>query len=226
MSKDYAEILREIEADVEKYSPYPDKVKIVAVSKYVEPEVALEAYKQGIKCFGENRAQLLLPKKDYFEKNVITDVEWHFIGNLQTNKVRQIAPFVTMIHSVNRLSLAREIDVQAKKYRRVIPVLLEINIYGEESKEGYEIDTLIGDIPALTNLENLNIIGLMTMAPITEKQDILDKVFGGLRSLQDRLNAEYFGGRLTELSMGMTNDYKVALTHGATIVRIGSKIFK
>jgi len=220
------EALAEIQNDIKNLSPYPNKVKLVAVSKYSTPEQILEAYNLGVRIFGENKVQSLREKKDYFDNQGITDVNWDFIGNLQSNKVKYIYDYVRLIHSINKLSLAQEIDKKGALLGRKIDTLLEINIIGEESKEGYLLTDLKGDLEKLTKLKNINIIGLMTMAPFTENEKIVRETFVGLRKMKDKLNKEVFNDNLIELSMGMTGDYKFALEEGATIIRIGSKIFK
>ncbi|MGL5760151.1 MAG: YggS family pyridoxal phosphate-dependent enzyme, partial [Cetobacterium sp.] len=150
----------------------------------------------------------------------------HFIGNLQKNKVKYIARFIDMIHSINKLSLAEEINKRAKEHDRVIEVLIEINLFQEDSKEGYDYQDFLNDIPALLSLENIKIKGLMTMAPYTDNEDFIRNGFKKLRELKEELNILYFNDSLTELSMGMSNDYKLALEEGATLIRVGSKIFE
>lgn len=214
----------EIREDIKKYSPCPEKVEFIAVTKYVDTEVMTKLLQAGANVFGENKAQLIKEKYEYFSKDN-ENIKWHFIGNLQKNKVKYIASFISLIHSVNKLSLAKEIDKRAKENNRKIDVLLEINIAGEESKEGYKYEDLLIDIPELLKLENINIVGLMTMAPFTDDTIIIRDVFSKLRTIKDDLNKTYFDGKLQELSMGMTNDYKIALEEGATIIRVGRKIY-
>ena len=217
--------IEEILEDVKKYSPHPEKVKLIAVTKYVGVDKLEETLAAGYNIFGENRAQVIKDKVEYFkDKNV--NIEWHFIGNLQKNKVKYIIDDVDLIHSVNKLSLAQEIDKKAEQSSKIMDVLLEINVYGEESKQGYSLDELKCDIIELQNLKNLNIIGVMTMAPFTDDEKILRMVFSELRRIKDELNKEYFNNNLTELSMGMSNDYKIALQEGSTFIRVGTKIFK
>ncbi|MDR1832440.1 MAG: YggS family pyridoxal phosphate-dependent enzyme [Fusobacteriaceae bacterium] len=217
--------IREIAEDIAKYSPKPREVRLVAVSKYVGPETMAEAVAEGITIFGENRAQSFRDKKAWFDEKGIKDVSWHFIGNLQKNKVRYIVADAALIHSVNRLDIAAEIDRQAAGIGRVVDVLLEVNVSGEQSKEGYSPEILKKELDRLTKLKNIHIIGLMTMAPLTEHEATIRKCFGGLRELEAELNESTFHGQLRELSMGMTNDYKIALSEGATLIRIGSKLF-
>lgn len=218
--------IQEIQADIKKHSIYPERVKFIAVTKYVQPEVMDEILACDVKVFGENKAQVIKEKYEKYISEGKNDIEWHFIGNLQKNKVKYIAPFIKLIHSVNKLSLAQEIDKRALQNGRVIDVLLEINIAGEESKEGYELENLYQELPQLMELKNINIIGLMTMAPFVDDEPLVRGVFKRLREIKDELNEKYFNGRLTELSMGMTNDYKIALEEGATLIRVGRKIYE
>lgn len=218
--------IQEIREDIRKHSVYPDKVKFIAVTKYVTPEIMDEILNCGVKVFGENKAQVIKDKYERYSTEGRDDIEWHFIGNLQKNKVKYIAPFIELIHSVNKLSLAQEIDKRALQNSRIIDVLLEINIAGEESKEGYDLEELYRDLPQLMELKNINIKGLMTMAPFVEDETIVRGVFKRLHEIKNELNEKYFEGRLTELSMGMTNDYKIALEEGATLIRVGRKIYE
>lgn len=216
--------IEQILNDIKLYSPHPEKVKLIAVSKYVDIDTIQEILKV-YNILGENKAQILKEKSNYFlEKN--QEIEWHFIGNLQKNKVKYIIDRVKLIHSINKLSLAEEIDKRAKSINKIIDVLLEINIFGEESKQGYNLDELINEIESLKNLKNINIIGLMTMAPLNVDEKITRKVFSQLREIKEQLNNDFFSGTLTELSMGMSDDYKIALQEGSTLIRIGSKLYK
>lgn len=217
------ENIKKIKDDIQKYSPYPEKVKLIAVTKYVDNSTIEKVLDGGSEYLGENKVQVLTEKENYFKDR---KVKWHFIGNLQKNKVKYIASFIDMIHSINKLSLAKEIDKRAKENNRVIDVLLEINVAQEESKEGYILEELYKDIPQLLELKNINIVGLMTMAPFTEDESILRSTFKKLNSLKEDFNKEYFNGTLVHLSMGMSNDYKIALEEGATFIRVGSKIFE
>lgn len=220
------ENILELKKDIEKYSPNPERVLLLPTTKYVDAYGILEVVKAGCRVLGENRVQALEEKRNILNDLGETDIEWHFIGNLQKNKVKYIAPYIQMIHSVNKISLAKEIDKRAKENNRRIKVLLEVNISKEESKEGYSIERLYEELPNLLKFENIEICGLMTMAPFTEEEKIIRKVFSDLKKLKEELNETHFNGSLIELSMGMTNDYKIALSEGATILRVGSKIFK
>ena len=219
------ERIEEIFNDIKKYSPHPEKVKLVAVTKYIDCDKIEEVLTSGYNILGENKAQVIREKIDYFKQKNI-DVEWHFIGNLQKNKVKYIIEDVSLIHSVNKLSLAQEIDKRAEQLNKVVDVLLEINIYGEENKQGYDFDELISDLAELKKLKNINIKGLMTMAPLGVDIDTTRKVFVSLARIKKELNEKYFNNTLTELSMGMSDDYKIALEEGSTIIRIGTMLFK
>ena len=203
--------VEEILEDIKKYSPYPEKVKLVAVTKYSSVEDIEKFLETGQIICGENKVQVIKDKIEYFKEK---------------NKVKYIIDDVDLIHSVNKLSLAQEINKKAEQSSKIMDVLLEINVYGEESKQGYSLDELKCDIIELQNLKNLNIIGVMTMAPFTDDEKILRMVFSELRKIKDELNKEYFNNNLTELSIGMSNDYKIALQEGSTFIRVGTKIFK
>jgi hypothetical protein len=213
--------------DVKKHSINPEKVKVVAASKYVGADGIKALAKSGVKICGENRVQALRDKREELSAEGMENcVVWHFIGTLQKNKIKYIIDYVDLIQSVHEFSLLEELDKKAFKNARVLDVLLEVNISGEESKHGFEVDEIISKIDEIKRLKNINVKGLMTMAPFTENESVTREVFRGLRLTKDRLNAEeYFDGSLEELSMGMSNDYKVALEEGATIIRIGSRLF-
>lgn len=217
--------IEQIKEEIKKYSPYPEKVKIVAVSKYVDVDIIEKILETDCNVLGENKVQVLKDKIAYFkEKN--TNLEWHFIGNLQKNKVKYIIDDVSLIHSVNKLTLAEEIDKRAKAVNKKVDILLEINISEEESKQGYNLEELFKDIKNLKKFENINIIGLMTMTPLNAEEETIRAIFQSLRKIKDELNEKYFFGTLKELSMGMSSDYKIALQEGSTMIRIGSKLYK
>ncbi len=224
--KQIEERMKEVYEEVRQYSPYPEKVKVIAVSKYLNAEEMLPYLETGIVTLGENRAQVIQEKYELLSSYPFAkSLEWHFIGNLQKNKVKYIVDKVAMIHSVNKLSLAEEINKKMGSLNHKMPVLIEVNVSGEESKEGYDVLEAEQDIPALLKLENIRICGLMTMAPFTEDTEEQRKVFRKLRTLKEEWNKKYFQDKLTELSMGMSNDYKIALQEGATMIRLGRKIF-
>ncbi len=211
--------------DINQYSKHPERVTLVGVTKYVDVEVIKKLLNTGVENLGENKVQVL---KEKYQLLLDYDIvpRWHFIGNLQRNKVKYIVPFVKLIHSVNSLSLALEIDKQAAKIKRVVDVLLEINIFGEENKKGFLYEGLFKEVPQLLKLENIRIKGVMAMAPNVEDKNYIREGFKKLRELKEFLNLEYFNGSLTELSIGMSGDYKIALEEGATLIRIGTNLFK
>lgn len=206
-------------------SSLPAHVCLVAVSKLHPVEELTEAYNAGQRVFGENKVQELVPKYEAMPK----DIEWHLIGHLQTNKVKYIAPFVTLIHGVDSFKLLAEIDKQAKKIDRIIDCLLQIHIAQEESKFGFSEDearVMLTD-GAYSELSNIRIRGLMGMASFTDNEAQVRKEFKDLKQLFDSLKCSFFkdNAEFNILSMGMSEDYKIAIEEGSTMVRIGSSIF-
>lgn len=203
----------------------PDKVTLVAVSKFHPVEALQEAYQAGQRVFGESRAQELTAK----QKVLPGDIQWHFIGPLQSNKVKEIAPFIAMIQSVDSLKLLQEIDKQAAKNGRTIRVLLEIRIAQEETKHGLSCEECraLLDHPLLPDLKNIQICGLMGMATYTEDTAQITREFQGLKAFFDELKNSYFKNSddFTELSMGMSYDYPLAIQEGSTLIRVGTFIF-
>jgi pyridoxal phosphate enzyme (YggS family) len=201
------------------------KAKLIAVSKTQPIEKIKEAYDAGQRLFGENKAQEMLAKYQALPE----DMEWHMIGHLQTNKVKYITSFVSLIHSVDSEKLLEEIDKQGKKAGRIIPCLLQVHIAMEETKFGFsaeEVSSLLGG-PALPNLKNIEIRGLMGMATFTENKETVRGEFQSLKKLFDQLKERELASNavMKELSMGMSSDYKIALQEGSTYVRIGTAIF-
>lgn len=206
-------------------SSLPESVKLIAVSKFHPVETIKEAYEAGQRIFGESRVQELMAKQPALPD----DIEWHFIGTLQTNKVRYIAPFISMIQSVDTLRLLQEISRQAERCNRVIRILLEVHIAEENSKHGFSVDeckTLFtGNI--LQQYPNIQVCGLMGMATFTDNINQVRHEFGILRTLFEDIKSLPVTDKanFTELSMGMSDDYKTAIEEGSTIVRIGTGIF-
>ena len=203
----------------------PPHVKLIAVSKTKPNEDILEAYHTGQLMFGENKAQELQLKYTQLSK----DIQWHFIGHLQTNKIKYIAPFVHLIHSVDSFKLLVEIDKEAKKNDRIIDCLLQFYIATEESKYGFDLDEaelLLGSEIYFT-LKNIRVVGVMGMATYTEDEQLIRTEFKQLKMYFDTLKTKYFANNddFKELSMGMTSDYHIAIQEGSTMVRIGSAIF-
>lgn len=201
------------------------KVTLVAVSKTHPPERVLDLYRQGQRIFGENRAQEMLAKHAALPK----DIEWHLIGHLQTNKVKMIAPFVRMIHSVDSLKLLLEIDKQAKNFGRVLDCLLQFHIATEETKFGLDEDEARALLQSAEyhNMQHIRLCGVMGMASFSDDQNLVRSEFRRLYGIFQNLKNEFFpdAPHFRELSMGMSGDWQIAVEEGSTMVRIGSLIF-
>ena len=196
-----------------------DKAELIAVSKTRSIEEIIEAYDQGQKKFGENRVNELAEKYD----NLPKDIEWHMIGHLQKNKVKYISEFISLIHSLDRLSLAKEIDKNAKKENRSIDCLIQIKISNDESKYGLNPKLLDSFYIDLKQFENINIVGLMAMATFTKDQNLIDQEFREMESLFKKMKTIYPNFKI--LSIGMSDDYLLAISNGSNMIRVGSKIF-
>lgn len=206
-------------------SELPLGVSLVAVSKFHPFEAIKEAYRAGQRIFGESRVQELLGK----QASLPADIQWHFIGHLQTNKVKYIAPFVSMIDAVDSWKLLEEIDTQGGRCGRVIPCLLELHIAQEESKYGFTFNSCreMLDNGAWRSLQHVAICGVMGMATYTDDEKQVAQEFASLHDFFTMLKRTYFedDARFKEISMGMTHDYLLAVAAGSTMVRIGTKIF-
>lgn len=203
----------------------PSSVKLVAVSKTRPLEEILEAIETGQVIFGENRAQEMADK----HLKINQPVEWHMIGHLQTNKIKYIAPFVTLIQSVDSFKLLKEINKEAEKNNRVISCLLQVYIAKEESKFGFseeELNEMLNSLDFKT-LNYVRIIGLMGMATFSDDESLTRKEFKSLKTTFDNIKSSYFNNNkeFCEISMGMSGDYKIAIQEGSTMVRVGSSIF-
>lgn len=200
--------------------------RLIAVSKTHPPEAVQEAYEAGQRAFGENKVQEMVAKSEVLPK----DIEWHMIGHLQRNKVKYIAPFVHLIHSVDSFKLLREINKAGGKAGRRLRCLLQIHIAEEETKFGFDRDELFEmlDHPDFQSFENIEIHGLMGMATFTEEEEKIRREFKSLKSLSTEITEKYGNIpflKIHELSMGMSNDFHIAIEEGATLIRIGSAIF-
>lgn len=204
------------------HATLPEGVTLVAVSKFHPIEALREAYEAGQRIFGESRPQEMCAKQPLLP----ADVEWHMIGHLQTNKVKYIAPFVALIHSVDSARLVAEINRQAERCGRVIDVLFEVHLAEDESKSGWDEGELREFIAsgALADYPNVRVRGLMTIGTLTDDIKLNKSEFRTLRALFEELRGE-FGEEFDTVSMGMTSDYHEAIECGSTMVRIGSKIF-
>ncbi len=197
----------------------PEQVGIIAVTKYVGLETTGQVLKAGIRHIGENRWQDAKAKWDAFG----SQGTWHFIGHLQTNKVKDVVGKFHYIHSLDRLSLAREIERKAAALEIEVPCFLQVNISGEESKFGLDPERLMDFVRQIRDFKHIRISGLMTMAPHTEDPQQTRPVFRGLRQLRDELNRlSLLDAPVADLSMGMSNDFEIAVEEGATWVRLGS----
>lgn len=203
-------------------SKLPEGVTLVAVSKFHPVERLQEAYEAGQRVFGESRPQEMASKY----QQLPADVEWHMIGHLQTNKVKMIAPFVSMISSVDSERLIEEIEKQAAKHNRTIDILLEVHVAEEETKSGWSEEELYNYLAtgALERMEHIRVRGVMTIASNTDDQSVVRRDFQHIRNIFEELKPR-FGEAFDTLSIGMSDDYPLALEYGSTMVRIGTAIF-
>lgn len=203
----------------------PEHVTLVAVSK-TKPIAALqEVYEAGQRHFGENKVQEMTEKWEVLPK----DIKWHLIGHLQTNKVKYIAPYVHLIHSVDSFKLLKEIDKEAKKNNRIIDCLLQFHVAQEETKFGLDFEEAkeLIENPEFIDLHNVHLVGVMGMASFTENEDVVRKEFQQLEDYFQLIKSYYFtfNDDFKEISMGMSGDYQLAIEEGSTMVRVGSSIF-
>lgn len=206
-------------------SQLPEHVSLVAVSKTKPNEDILEAYEAGQRIFGENKAQELITKQPQLPE----DIQWHYIGHLQSNKVKYLAPFVSLVHSIDRKKILKELNKEGKKNDRIINGLLQFHIAEETSKFGLSLDEsreILNNV-GVNNYPHVNIVGVMGMATFTENEEQIRKEFRQLKSIFDILKSEYFSdcNAFKEISMGMSNDYQIAIEEGSTMLRIGSSVF-
>jgi len=215
-------IMQKIAAAAKRCNRSPDTVKLLAVTKTVPPQIIEQAIGAGLKAFGENYVQEAREKIARIQERV----QWHMIGHLQTNKAKYVVNLFDYIHSVDRLELAREIDRRAEMAGRQINILIEVNISGESSKSGIRASEAIELIKNVSMMRNLSVRGLMTMAPYSDNPENSRPYFAALKDLQQKIIQEGIAGiQMDELSMGMTDDFEVAIEEGATMVRIGRAIF-
>lgn len=220
-------IMNNIKQNIEQIKKIvPKHVKLIAVSKTKPISDIEKAIAAGQNFFGENKAQELVSKASAIDKK---KVEWHMIGHLQTNKVKKILPLVHLIHSVDSFKLAKQIDKEAQKINKVVSCLIQIHIAKEETKYGFSEDEFLTilQMPDFYQLKNIKICGLMGIATFTNNRQIIEAEFSKLRKLFERIKKEYFKELLyfNELSMGMSNDFQIAIDQGSTMIRIGSLIF-
>ncbi|MBU0904138.1 MAG: YggS family pyridoxal phosphate-dependent enzyme [Firmicutes bacterium] len=218
ITQNYQEIQQRIQQACKRSNRKDSEIHIVAVTKSVSLERTKEALHAGLINLGENRPEGLLLKTEHIQ----SDAKWHYIGSLQTRKVKQVIDTIDFLHSLDRLSLAEEIQKRANK---PIDCFVQVNVSGEEAKHGIELDLLEDFILSLQPFDKIKVIGLMTMAPNTEDEQVLRSVFSKLKSAQQKIaEAQFDFAPCTELSMGMSNDFEIAIEEGATFVRIGTAL--
>ncbi len=222
IKENYAEVLQKVEAACMRSGRVKDEVTLIAVSKTKPIEMLKEVYECGCRDFGENKVQEIMDKYEQLP----SDVHWHMIGHLQTNKVKYIVDKVYMIHSVDSVKLAKEISKEALKKGVTVKILLEVNVAKEDSKFGLMSETVIDFYKEVVDLPGLEICGLMTIAPYVEDSELNRQYFVKLKQLMvDIVHENTDNISVGELSMGMTGDYEVAIEEGATFVRVGTGIF-
>lgn len=202
-----------------------ENIKIIAVSKYVNEDEIIKAYDAGIRDFAESKIQDAINKLNNLPSEVVSNSNWHFIGHIQSNKTRKVLEKFDYIHSVDSLKLAKNISRIATEEGKTTKILLQVNVADEKSKFGFNPETLKEEFSEIIKLESINVVGLMLIAPYSDNTDFLRRQFKKLRNLRDELEKKYHC-KLTELSMGMSSDYALALEEGATMLRLGSIIFK
>ena len=218
IDKNYNQILE----DIKRYSPYPEKVKILFVSKYYDIEEHRKIIEMGYNYFGENRAQVYRDKLKEFSGEKYKNIVWDFIGRLQKNKIKYIINNVNLIHSIDSYELLEDINKKAIENGRTVNGLIQINVSKEESKTGIYVEDFEKDSNKYFLMDNVKIIGFMTMAPLGASEEEISKYFSKMLDLKRKYAEKY--DYLTELSMGMSGDYIEALKNGETIIRIGSKL--
>ena len=220
------EIQDRIAAACERAGRNPQDVTIVAVTKYIGAEETEALVRAGQFDLGENRMQVAAPKLEHLAAKEL-DVRWHYIGSLQTNKVKEVAGRFHLIHSLDRLSLAQALQKRAEQIGQVVPCLVQVNVSGEESKSGLAPEEVPDFLKMVREMGGLELRGYMTMAPVADDPEETRRVFRGLRELRDEMLANGMApAAAVELSMGMSGDFEVAVEEGATLVRIGSVLVK
>lgn len=211
--------LLQIQEDIAPYKP-----NIIAVTKYFDENAMIEAYNAGLRDFAESRANEAVEKINNLPTDVRNNSRFHFIGHLQTNKVKKVVPNFDYIHSVDSLKLAKAISDEAKAIGKVQKILLQVNNANEEQKFGFSKDKIFEEFPKIKALPSIEVAGIMNMAPLGASEEELNKLFGDVFNIKKELEKE-FNCELKELSMGMSQDYKIAVKNGSTMLRIGRKLF-
>ena len=213
------ENLLQIQEDIAPYKP-----NIIAVTKYFDEKAMIEAYNAGLRDFAESRAVEAVEKIENLPAEVRNNSKFHFIGHLQTNKVKKVVPIFDYIHSVDSLKLAKAIADEAKLFGKVQNILLQVNNANEEQKFGFSKKEIFEVFPSIKELSSVSIAGIMNMAPLGASEKELNRLFEDVFNIKKELE-QRFDCELRELSMGMSQDYKIAVKHGATMLRIGRKLF-
>lgn len=213
------ENLLQIQEDIAPYKP-----NIIAVTKYFDEKAMIEAYNAGLRDFAESRAVEAVEKIENLPAEVRNNSKFHFIGHLQTNKVKKVVPVFDYIHSVDSLKLAKAIADEAKLFGKVQNILLQVNNANEEQKFGFSKKEIFEIFPSIKELSSVSIAGIMNMAPLGASEEELNRLFEDVFNIKKELE-QRFDCELRELSMGMSQDYKIAVKHGATMLRIGRKLF-
>ncbi len=211
--------LLQIQEDIAPYKP-----NIIAVTKYFDENAMVEAYNAGMRDFAESRAIEAVEKINNLPTEIRNNSNFHFIGHLQTNKVKKVVQNFDYIHSVDSLKLAKAISDEAQAIGKIQKILLQVNNANEEQKFGFSKEEIFEEFPKIKALSSIEIVGIMNMAPLGASEDELDKLFADVYNIKKELEKE-FNCELKELSMGMSQDYKVAVRHGSTMLRIGRKLF-
>ena len=220
MQDTFRENLLQIQEDIAPYKP-----NIIAVTKYFDENAIIEAYNAGLRDFAESRVIEAVEKINNLPAEIRNNSKFHFIGHLQTNKVKKVLPTFDYIHSVDSLKLAKVISDEALVLRKVQNVFLQVNNANEEQKFGLSKKDIFEVFPQVKALPSINIVGIMNMAPLGASDDELNRLFEDVLNIKNELEQK-FNCELKELSMGMSQDYKIAVKHGATMLRIGRKLFK
>ena len=215
--------IQQVQETIEKNAPENSNVDLIAVTKYIESDVLRKMVDSGISKVAENRTESLLEKQEELGE-LSQSIEWHFVGRLQTRPVRKIINQIDYLHSLDRMSLIKEVN---KRAEQPVKCFLQVNVSGEEQKAGFKPEEVLSVVEELKNSPNIYLVGLMTMAPHEESEEQLREHFSALKTLQEEvaaLNLDY--APCLELSMGMSNDYEIAIQEGATMVRVGRMLFK
>lgn len=211
--------------EYKKIKEHAGRAKVIVVTKYSNANEIIEAYNAGIRDFAEGKAQDAEKKREEMDSKIEKNLNWHFIGHLQSNKVKKVVGKYSLIHSVDSLELAEKINQKAKDMNLIQDILLQVNVSREENKHGFSPEAIFNAFENIRDMKNVRVQGLMGMAADSSDGEIVRKSFRELRELKEKIEG-FFPCCLAELSMGMSNDYKIALEEGATMIRIGSKLFK